>query len=410
MIQPCTGNLLVNRNCDLRITDFGLARERPVGKGDSPDDLIDEPMTEHVVTRWYRSPELMLCPDGLYTYAVDMWSVGCIFAEMLGRKPIFPGKNFVHQLTLVFDVIGSARDEELVHIINMEATKFLKSQKGKPKVMFFFLLPEYLSVYLNDIFSFMKVPFSTIYPSASPDAWVLLDNLLVFDPKFRIKAESAIDSLYLKSKDIGVKVGLPKSTIYPPLNSQEFQFKFERNSSISKQQLKLLIEKEAREVARDSKLRSISPSSSPGQTQNVKYFESDETKGYMNSSKPLKLHKGDMSGLRMNYRKTEPKHHLGVGEESSKCNENKNETLYTRNKVDAVSSANIKKENSTETNPGDVISKPRSLSAGRIQNRYYNLNAKEILQGKIVKDDTKENKINEVEEKTRYVYVSEIIM
>lgn len=49
-------------------------------------------MTEHVVTRWYRPPELMLCPDGLYGYAVDLWSVGCIFAELLGRHPLFPGK------------------------------------------------------------------------------------------------------------------------------------------------------------------------------------------------------------------------------------------------------------------------------------------------------------------------------
>ena len=53
------GNLLVTKDCHLRITDFGLARERPTGKGDSPDDEIDEPMTEHVVTRWYRPPELM---------------------------------------------------------------------------------------------------------------------------------------------------------------------------------------------------------------------------------------------------------------------------------------------------------------------------------------------------------------
>lgn len=53
-------------------------------------------MTEHVVTRWYRPPELMLCPDGLYGYAVDLWSVGCIFAELLGRHPLFPGK--VHPL------------------------------------------------------------------------------------------------------------------------------------------------------------------------------------------------------------------------------------------------------------------------------------------------------------------------
>lgn len=53
---------------------------------------VDHPMTETAVTRWYRPPELMLCPDGLYGYAVDLWSVGCIFAELLGRHPFFPGE------------------------------------------------------------------------------------------------------------------------------------------------------------------------------------------------------------------------------------------------------------------------------------------------------------------------------
>ena len=53
---------------------------------------VEIPMTRHVVTRWYRPPELMLYPDGLYGYAIDIWSVGCIFAELLGRKPLFPGK------------------------------------------------------------------------------------------------------------------------------------------------------------------------------------------------------------------------------------------------------------------------------------------------------------------------------
>ena len=52
-------------------------------------------MTEHVVTRWYRPPELMLCPDGLYGYAVDLWSVGCIFAEMLRREPLFRGETYL---------------------------------------------------------------------------------------------------------------------------------------------------------------------------------------------------------------------------------------------------------------------------------------------------------------------------
>ncbi len=53
------GNLLVSRDCRLRITDFGLSRERPKGSGEHQDDDIDEPMTQHVVTRWYRPPELM---------------------------------------------------------------------------------------------------------------------------------------------------------------------------------------------------------------------------------------------------------------------------------------------------------------------------------------------------------------
>ncbi|CAN0442511.1 unnamed protein product, partial [Laminaria digitata] len=86
------GNVLVTKNCTLRITDFGLARLRPMGSGVDPDDEVDHPMTETAVTRWYRPPELMLCPDGLYGYAVDLWSVGCIFAELLGRHPFFPGE------------------------------------------------------------------------------------------------------------------------------------------------------------------------------------------------------------------------------------------------------------------------------------------------------------------------------
>lgn len=81
----------MTRNCELRITDFGLARERPRadsdGKNADGGDLEGaegelHPMTQHVVTRWYRPPELMLCPDGLYSFPVDMWSAGCIFAEV----------------------------------------------------------------------------------------------------------------------------------------------------------------------------------------------------------------------------------------------------------------------------------------------------------------------------------------
>lgn len=87
-------NLLLNANCDLKICDFGLARVT------SETDF----MTEYVVTRWYRAPELLLNSSD-YTAAIDVWSVGCIFMELMDRKPLFPGRDYAHQLSLLMEVI-----------------------------------------------------------------------------------------------------------------------------------------------------------------------------------------------------------------------------------------------------------------------------------------------------------------
>ena len=86
-------NLLLNANCDLKICDFGLAR--PTAE--------NEYMTEYVVTRWYRAPELLLNSSD-YTAAIDVWSVGCIYMELMNRKPLFPGKDHVHQMRLLTEV------------------------------------------------------------------------------------------------------------------------------------------------------------------------------------------------------------------------------------------------------------------------------------------------------------------
>lgn len=88
-------NLLLNANCDLKICDFGLARIT------SETDF----MTEYVVTRWYRAPELLL-NSSEYTAAIDVWSVGCIFMELMDRKPLFPGRDHVHQLRLLLEVVA----------------------------------------------------------------------------------------------------------------------------------------------------------------------------------------------------------------------------------------------------------------------------------------------------------------
>lgn len=211
------GNLLVTRNCDLRITDFGLAREHPKREFESdPNAVMDgdhvedaERMTQHVVTRWYRPPELMLCPDGLYSYYVDIWSAGCIFAELLGRKPLFPGKNFVHQLELIFGVIGAPKDSEVAHITNKQARKFLAGVRGNK-----------------------KVPFEDLYKDAPPHVISLLDELLIFEPKSRYSAREALTHPYFKPFE-------PEKEEEPRIHP-DFNFDFEKKQ-LPRQRLRQMI-------------------------------------------------------------------------------------------------------------------------------------------------------------------------
>eukprot|EP00796_Vickermania_ingenoplastis_P010947 gene10947-7600_t len=94
-------NLVTNISCDLKIIDFGLSRSVDVPFSD---------LTDYVITRWYRPPELLL-ENTNYTTAVDIWSVGCIFAEMYNRKPIFPGRNTMDQLRLICKQVGKPPED-----------------------------------------------------------------------------------------------------------------------------------------------------------------------------------------------------------------------------------------------------------------------------------------------------------
>ena len=91
-------NILINENCDLKICDFGLAR------------IQDPQMTGYVSTRYYRAPEIMLTWQK-YDVEVDIWSAGCIFAEMLEGKPLFPGKDHVNQFSIITELLGTPPDE-----------------------------------------------------------------------------------------------------------------------------------------------------------------------------------------------------------------------------------------------------------------------------------------------------------
>ncbi|KAL9250613.1 Mitogen-activated protein kinase 2-like protein [Drosera capensis] len=116
------GNLLVNANCDLKICYFGLERT---------SNCHGQFMTEYVVTRWYRAPELLLCCDE-YGTSIDVWSVGRIFAELLGRKPIFLSTECLNQLKLIFNILGSQKESDLQFIDNPKAKRFIKSLPYSP--------------------------------------------------------------------------------------------------------------------------------------------------------------------------------------------------------------------------------------------------------------------------------------
>jgi len=147
------GNLLVNKNCDLKICDFGLARGVDLSQGGGRN------LTEYVVTRWYRAPELLVENES-YDEAIDIWSAGCILAEFLGRKALFPGRDYLQQLRLIIETLGTPSDADLSIISNRQAVEYIKAMPKRE-----------------------AVPFEDIFPDASADAIDLLSQMLVFDPR-----------------------------------------------------------------------------------------------------------------------------------------------------------------------------------------------------------------------------------
>ncbi|SBS83455.1 mitogen-activated protein kinase 2, putative (MAPK2) [Plasmodium ovale curtisi] len=211
-------NCLLNQDCSVKICDFGLARtincekdihivkdleEKEENEEPGPHNKnIKKQLTSHVVTRWYRAPELILLQEN-YTNSIDMWSTGCIFAELLNmieshinnptdRFPLFPGSSCfplspdrnskkVHeksnrdQLNIIFNVIGTPSEEDLKNITKEEVIKYIK------------LFPPRNGINL-------KIK----YPSISDDGIDLLQSMLKFNANKRITIENALNHPYLK--------------------------------------------------------------------------------------------------------------------------------------------------------------------------------------------------------------------
>ncbi|KAJ7980137.1 Mitogen-activated protein kinase [Quillaja saponaria] len=200
-------NILANADCKLKICDFGLAR---VALKDTPTAIF---WTDYVATRWYRAPELCGSFFSKYTPAIDIWSIGCIFSELLSGKPLFPGKNVVHQLDLMTDLLGTPSAEAIARVRNEKARRYLSSMRRKK-----------------------PIPFSQKFPNSDPLALLLLERMLAFEPKDRPTAEEALADPYFK--------GLAKVEREPSAQSvTKMEFEFERRR-ITKEDVREIIYRE----------------------------------------------------------------------------------------------------------------------------------------------------------------------
>ncbi|XP_031494580.1 mitogen-activated protein kinase 15 [Nymphaea colorata] len=200
-------NILANADCKLKICDFGLAR---VAFNDTPTAIF---WTDYVATRWYRAPELCGSFFSKYTPAIDIWSIGCIFAEVLTGKPLFPGKNVVHQLDLMTDLLGTPSADAIARVRNEKARRYLGSMRRKK-----------------------PIPFTQKFPNVDPLALHLLERMLAFEPKDRPTAEEALADPYFR--------GLAKVEREPsaqPVTKLEFEFERRR---ITKEDVRELIYRE----------------------------------------------------------------------------------------------------------------------------------------------------------------------
>ncbi|KAM4709745.1 cyclin-dependent kinase 7 isoform 1-T1 [Discoglossus pictus] len=157
-------NLLLDENGVLKLADFGLAKSFG-----SPNRVY----THQVVTRWYRSPELLFGAR-MYGVGVDMWAVGCILAELLLRVPFLPGDSDLDQLTRIFETLGTPTEDQWPGMSS---------------------LPDYVTFK-----SFPGTPLHLIFSAAGDDLLDLLKGLFIFNPCARYTASQALRKKYFSNR------------------------------------------------------------------------------------------------------------------------------------------------------------------------------------------------------------------
>jgi len=163
-IKP--GNLLVNSNCVLKICDYGLARveERDPSRA----------MTQEVVTQYYRPPEILLGARH-YTNSVDIWSVGCIFGELVGRRILFQASSPIQQLELITDLLGTPTLSDLKYACDAAKRHMLSKGVKPPSISVLYTMGQW----------------------ATHEAIHLMTQMLTMDPDKRMSVTEALNHPYL---------------------------------------------------------------------------------------------------------------------------------------------------------------------------------------------------------------------
>lgn len=179
-------NILVNEDCKVKIADLGLARPKQHNT-----DL--QLWTNYVATRWYRAPELCCSYQGMYTCTVDIWSAGCIFAEVLrAGRPLFKANDSIGQLKIITHVLEPSPDA-INRIINNPAA---------------------INVVMQANNTTPSVPFEQFFPAnVDTMALDLLKSMLAFDPAQRPSAADALNHPYFASLHPSARVSVGGSII-----------------------------------------------------------------------------------------------------------------------------------------------------------------------------------------------------
>lgn len=129
-------------------------------------------MSHNYLDRWSSAPEIILCPKE-FSKAVDIWAIGCMLAELIGRNPLFPGYSYLDQISRIISVLGTPSNEDLNFITNNLAKEFVLKLPKKPRQLFI-----------------------TLFPQANQLALDLLERMLVFNPNKRCSVEQCLEHAY----------------------------------------------------------------------------------------------------------------------------------------------------------------------------------------------------------------------